>query len=99
MKVFMSRIKLILMDISVWLLDKLVLYWNANSGEEPEHIGFPIYVVYVNDEIEVLPLEREIKIGLDGTVYFKDPVKRKWIPYPEIVEIVFTASRMDNADL
>lgn len=99
MSLFMNRIKLIFTDIVVWILNIISVYGNPSPDECPEHVGFPIYVIYINGEIEVLPLEREVKIGLDGTIYFKDPVKNKWIPYPDIVELVFTASRMEHADV
>jgi hypothetical protein len=94
MKQFIRDVRLMMLNFAMWLLDRIVFYWNTAEGQEPEHIGFPISVIYINGDIEVLPLEREVKIGTDGTVYFKDPVKNKWIPYPEIVEIVFTVSRM-----
>lgn len=86
----MQHLKVILTNLVIWLLEKALIHWNMGTPDEHAGLHLPITVVYTNGEVEVLPLEREVKIGLDGVVYFKDRSKNKWIPYPEIVELVFT---------
>lgn len=86
----MALVKAFLMRLAVMVLEKVMFLWNAESEPEMPLSGFPITVVYANGEVELLPLEQEIKIGTDGMVYFKDKLKNKWMPCPEIVELIFT---------
>ena len=87
----MYHLRLLFTNIAMWILDRVMFYWNTGSDGQPVIMPrFPVTIVYSDGAIEVIPLDTDIKIGEDGTVYFKDKTKNKWIAYPEVIELVYT---------
>lgn len=86
----MNSLKAKMLQIAESAIMRLLILWNP-----PVEIqSLTIDVTYTNGEKETMGHDREIKIDLDGTIYFKEGTKGKWEPYPEIRTMTLNFTRI-----